>query len=308
MKKILVCGLINIETTLNIEKFPVEYSPVRYLFNKTFTSVSGVGFNIAKSLNTLGSKIEFVSVLGKDIAGALVRKNIEQTGIPTHYILGSDHTQTPQSTILYDLKGKRQINVDLKDIQKIRISNELMDEAAINCNIAVLCNINFTRDHLKRLSKKMLIATDVHTIDNIHDEYNRDYMEYSDILFFSHEKIRLKETTFIKELNYIFPKKIIICGIGKDGALMYSAKSKKTYHFPAVKIFDVVNTIGAGDALFSSFLHFYNKGITEEEALKKAVFFAGRKIEKQGAAEGFLSEDALEILIDSYPSYRYKEI
>jgi len=308
MKKILVSGLINIETTLNIEKFPLEYYPVRYLFNETYTSVSGVGFNIAKSLNTLGSKIEFISILGKDIAGELARKQIEEENIQTHYILDSEKTMTPQSTILYDKDGNRQINVDLKDIQKIRIKNELIDEASINCNIAALCNINFTRDHLKRLSNKMLIATDVHAIDNIHDEYNRDYLEYSDILFFSHEKIQLKEKEFIKELNYIFPKKIIICGLGKDGALMYSAKSKKTFHFPAINSFKVVNTIGAGDALFSSFLHFFNKDIGEQEALKKAVFFAGKKIGKKGAAEGFLKEKELETVVDSYPSYRYKEV
>ena len=55
MNNILVCGLINIETTLKVDNFPIEYSPVEYNFFGVNSSISGVGYNIVKALKTLGA-------------------------------------------------------------------------------------------------------------------------------------------------------------------------------------------------------------------------------------------------------------
>ena len=56
----------------------------------------------------------------------------------------------------------------------------------------------------------------------------------------------------------------------------------------------VVNTVGAGDALFSSFLHFYAKGYGPEDALRRAQLFAAHKITVSGASNGFVDEETVE--------------
>lgn len=66
MAKILVSGLINIETTLKIEKFPQEYYPVCFPFFRIETTVSGVAVNIGKALKQLGNSVEIMSLVGKD--------------------------------------------------------------------------------------------------------------------------------------------------------------------------------------------------------------------------------------------------
>ena len=53
------------------------------------------------------------------------------------------------------------------------------------------------------------------------------------------------------------------------------------------------NTVGAGDALVSAFVHFYLKGEAPVEALRKASYFASYKIGESGASKGFLTEEAL---------------
>jgi ribokinase len=58
----------------------------------------------------------------------------------------------------------------------------------------------------------------------------------------------------------------------------------------------VINTIGAGDALFSAFVHFYNQSGDPYQALRKAVVFASYKIGQAGAAEGFLDEEGVSEL------------
>ena len=47
MSRILVSGLINIETTLKVDGFPIPYFPVRFPFHGVNSTVSGVGYNIA---------------------------------------------------------------------------------------------------------------------------------------------------------------------------------------------------------------------------------------------------------------------
>ena len=58
----------------------------------------------------------------------------------------------------------------------------------------------------------------------------------------------------------------------------------------------VVNTIGAGDALFSGFLHAQSQMHDPFEAMRKARLFASWKIGVSGAADGFLNASELDAL------------
>ena len=69
MSKILVSGLCNIETTLKVNKFPIEYYPIDYPFFGIKSSVSGVAYNISKALKTLGDDVTLVSYVGNDFEG-----------------------------------------------------------------------------------------------------------------------------------------------------------------------------------------------------------------------------------------------
>ena len=67
---------------------------------------------------------------------------------------------------------------------------------------------------------------------------------------------------------------------------------------PAYSNGKAVNTVGAGDALFSSFLHFYAKGMDAKKALRRAVVFAGIKIGHNGASIGFCAEEEIERIVN----------
>ena len=45
MSCIVVLGLVNVETTLNIGQFPVEYTPIEYKFFGLKSNVAGVAYN-----------------------------------------------------------------------------------------------------------------------------------------------------------------------------------------------------------------------------------------------------------------------
>lgn len=292
MGRILISGLINTETTVKVKGFPIEYFPIDYPFFGVNTKVSGVAYNLAKALKTLGDDISLISMIGNDFPGEYVVKEMKDIGVDTK-LVDKKLSQTPSSVVLFAPDGRRQIYCDLKDVQESTydFTKEMYEE----CDIVIACNTNFNRDLLK-LAKKdsKVIATDVHVLSDINDEYNKDFMEGANILFLSDEKVPADYKEFVMSIEEKFGNDIIVLGRGSKGALMYVKAEDKLYEMPAVKVGEVVNTVGAGDALFSAFLHYYAKGMKPVEALNRAQVFASYKIGFNGASEGFASEELVD--------------
>jgi sugar/nucleoside kinase (ribokinase family) len=202
---------------------------------------------------------------------------------------------TPHSVVIYDGHGNRQINADLKDIQDSIYPQVLFQQALADCSLAVLCNINFARPFLElaRRSGKP-IATDVHAIADIEDPYNRDYMAAANILFTSHEQLPCSPEDWAKWLMHRYGTDIIVIGLGAQGALLAVKDDNFIERVPAVNIRPIVSTIGAGDALFSSFIHYYQQTNDPYESIRKAVVYASYKIGATSAADGFLSAQELD--------------
>ena len=294
MTRILVAGLINIETTLKIDKFPIDYEPVRYPFFGINSTVSGVGYNIAKALTVLGDDVDFLSLIGQDTAGNLVYAALAQDRIDGAGVL-AQMNHTAQSAILYDSQGQRAINTDLKDIQEQRYPVESFEQALSKTPLAVLCNINFTRPMLaKAKTAGVPIVTDVHAIADIDDDYNRDYMAQATVLFQSHEHLPCSPEDWARRLWNRYGTPIVVIGLGSEGALLAVKDDNFLERIPAVYTRPVVNTIGAGDALFSAFVHSYGQKSDPYLSIKKAVVFASYKIGVAGAADGFLDAAGLD--------------
>ncbi len=296
MAHILVSGLINIETTLRVDAFPIPYHPVHYPFGGIHSAVSGVGYNIARALTTLGSPVSFLSMIGKDPAALLVRDALARDGISGDLVIDALE-ETPQSVILYDAGGRRQIHVDLKDIQQQPYPGALFDRALAGCSLAVLCNINFSRPFLRQAKQAgKMVATDVHAISDLDDAYNDDFMQAADILFMSDELLPCSPEDWVRRVLDHTAAEIVAVGLGAQGVLLAVRGDGFLERIPAVISRPVVNTIGAGDALFSAFLHIYSRTRDPYEAIRKAVVFASYKIGATGAADGFLTEGELNRL------------
>jgi len=294
LTNILVSGLINIETTLRVEGFPIAYNPVNYPFFGVNSSVSGVGYNISKALTALGDGVRFLSLVGGDLAGQLVYSALSADHIPSDGVLPS-LPATAQSVILFDPSGRRQIYTDLKDIQEQAYPIDRFDEAAAACDWLALCNINFSRPMLERAQRAgKPIATDVHTICDLDDPYNRDFMQAATVLFMSDECLPEPPERWARHVSNRFGAEIVVIGLGAKGAVLAVRADHVIERFPVIPTRPAVSTIGAGDALFSAFLHCYARGDDPYLSLRKAMIFASYKIGVASAAGGFLDEAGLE--------------
>ena len=116
-------------------------------------------------------------------------------------------------------------------------------------------------------------------------------MSNADVLFLSDENINENKEEFIRKLQEKYGNKVVVMGRGSDGSLMLY--ENKLIKMSAIGIGNVKNSCGAGDALFSCFIHFYLKGIDPIECLKNATLFATYKIGFSGGSNGFLKEKDL---------------
>ncbi|MCJ7696037.1 MAG: carbohydrate kinase family protein, partial [Anaerolineaceae bacterium] len=162
------------------------------------------------------------------------------------------------------------------------------------CDLAVICNVNFARPMLDVARKAgKWIATDVHAVADLDDPYNQDYMRTAQILFISSDSLSdTPEETANQALDR-FGNEVVVIGLGSEGALL-AMKHGIMEFFPSIYTRPVINTIGAGDALFSCFVHEFCKDQNPLRALRYATVFASFKIGEVGAAEGFLNEEDLE--------------
>lgn len=294
MKRILVSGNVNLETNIPVGNFPLQYAPVRYVPNQIQTNVGGVAYNVAKALATLGDDVSLVAMLGPDAEGDRIRKTLFEDNIDISRVKNSLKA-SPVSVVMRDPLGKRAIYTDTKDLQNA--TYDFYDVDVENFDLVVACNVNFNRELLDRAHKaNVLIATDVHVLSDPFDEYNKQFMEYADILFLSDEGAWDDKDAFMHKLSTLYPAKIIVMGCGRYGAMIYLRGKDELHHMSAIRTDFVVNTLGAGDALFSSFLHFCSNGCNPLTALKRAQIFASNKIRYNGASNGFISEHEIENL------------
>lgn len=299
--KIIVAGLINLETTVKIRQFPIEYYPIDYPFFGVMSTVSGVGMNLEKALLKLGDEAIIFALTANDEVNSLINNELKKGKIKDDFIKPL-LKETPASVVLYDNSGRRQIYCDLKDWQdQIYPIDQKTIMAIKQSDAMIICNANMNRPLLK-VAKELgkLIISDVHVLANISDEYNRDFMENADILFLSDEAISSSPYGFIKELYNLYHNKIIVMGRGKFGSTIYLGDENIMYDVYSVNTREVISTVGAGDALLASFVHFYLQNKDELDALKKATLFASYKIGDKGAAKGFLSENELLELASKY--------
>ena len=162
-------------------------------------------------------------------------------------------------------------------------------------DMVVLSNANFCRPFInvaKEFDKK--IAVNIHTYNPEKEKYNVDFLENANILYFSDDTIETDPFDFVRGIADKYNTDIIILGQGAKGLILYDRHRDINVHYDTVKTNEVVNTTGAGNALFACFLHYYQETGDSTLAIKNAMLFASYKIGYMGTSIGFMTVEQLE--------------
>lgn len=294
MSKVIVAGITQLETIVKVKELPIQYTPYTGEKDTIYISAGGDAFNESLALKWLGDEVEFMSVVGKTQDLSVFNPSDREVTLPTKYILPILE-ETPMEVLLYDVRRKKQHFEDLKDIRDAKYDMSLVEPLIDSCDMVVLSNVNFCRpfipialDHGKKLAVK------IHCFTREKEIYNEDYMQNAHILYFNDNSIDEEPYAFINEMKEKYDPGIIIFGQGPQGVIIYDKVKEFTVHYDAVKSSQIVNTAGAGNALFACFLHYYMKAGDSKTAIRKALLFAANKISYMGTSNGFMTEEQLE--------------
>lgn len=293
MSKFLVAGVVQHETIVKVNHIPIEYEGVTSRPDTIHTSIGGDAYNEALALAWLGDYVDLLSMIGENEKVSMINPPESDVKLITDYILPR-LKMTPSAVVLYDNNMKQQSYEDIKNLRETSYDLDIFRERAKRSELLLLSNANFCRPLLeigKQLRKP--IAVNIREYRKEKLQYNEDFLKAADILYVSDDHLIEEPYEFVKELAAKYRTKIIILGQGASGLILYDKKENIIAHYNSVNTHGIVNTVGAGNALFSCFLHFYNKVPDSVFAVKNALLFASYKIGFMGTSNGFMSEEEI---------------
>ncbi|WP_116246784.1 carbohydrate kinase family protein [Nocardiopsis sp. FIRDI 009] len=298
--RIVVAGVANLCTAAQVETTAPATPDHRGFTDHMVTGVSGVGANVAATLRRLGTDVDLCTLVGEDTAGRAVRAGLEREGL-----LGPGCVPAASSPLAVSLVGAdgRQLGYTfLGPLAGAAYPTEVFLDLVSGADLAVLTTIGFARPlihHARRAG--VPIAVDVHVIADIHRPEQRAWLHSADILFCSHERLPGPPREWIRQVFDTYPG-CAVAGVGRgsDGAVvglrdgtLVSARTDPPR--------PLVNTVGAGDTLFASFLHGWVSAGNPVQALHDAVLHASWAIGDLFPNDGHLERGNLSELAHAHP-------
>ncbi len=293
MSKFLVAGVTQIETIVRVDRIPVSYAPLTSVNDSIYTAVGGDAYNESLALEWLGDEVSFMSIVGRNQDLSIINPPDRKITLSTEYIIPQMNA-TPTEVVLYDNQRKQQIFEDIKDLRENVYDMSMVPPIAEASDMLVLANANFCRPFAK-LAKEhnKPIAVNIRNYRPEKEKYNTDFLEPAKVLYFSDDTLTEDPYDFIKRISDTYGTEIIILGQGSEGLILFDKTHNLRVHYNTVKTNEVVNTIGAGNALFACFLHYYMETGDSVNAIKNALLFASYKIGYMGTSNGFMTPDQL---------------
>ncbi|GAA1257001.1 hypothetical protein GCM10009677_04110 [Sphaerisporangium rubeum] len=297
-RSIVVAGAVSFYMSLGVEEFPLPYTPTA-LPRWFATGVAGAGGHIARVLRTLGDDVRLCSVIGRDLLGTGMRAELGRLGLDGPGIVESERSSA--GVVLVGPDGPRMGFPYLEPVNGVDYPPTAFEALARDAGLLVLTNAKFVRPlvpHAARLG--IPIAVDTHLIADLDDPYNQPWLEAATIVFCSHERLPCSAEAWSAALLRRYPRCAVVgVGLGARGVLV-ALRDGRLVRVEAVAPRGVVNTCGAGDALFSTFLHFVCRYGDPVRAARHAVTHAGWKIGHQAPVAASLTYQELSALVESH--------
>lgn len=300
---------------------------------KFSSNVGGGGINTACNLANLGFDTSAIFKIGDDVYSEGILKYFENKKVNLQNIIQSKKTSTGFSIILVSFQGDRTVlahrgaNAEIKEDEinfkaikdadfmyvaplngdSNKVLEPIVDYAykhdTIICFNAGTTSIKKGFKHLKKILKtahvvvmnkeEASMATEIQVRPDTKTEK------------FSQEIIHTDIKKMLQNLKFMDYQLIVITD-GNKGAYAYDGH--KYYYCPTYNEFDVVSTLGAGDAFASTLCGALNRtDMNIGKSLMYASVNSGSVVSQFGATEGLLTFEEIEKHLKNNPDYTYLE-
>lgn len=252
---------------VNIDIFGTPYSLLKAHDSnpgKIFTSLGGVGRNIAENLGRMGIKVELISVLGKDNYAKNVVENSSNFNIGTSHCEILENENTSTYLCINNEKGEMQLALSDMGIYE-NLSPDFLNKrlSIINNSKACVIDTNIPSLSLKFIMDNVKVPIFLDTVSTTKTEKVKDFIHNIYALKPNIYEAEILSGMSIKtEDDYKIATKIILDKGVKEIYLTLGAKGVyytdgKTFgKLPAISE-AIVNTTGAGDSFLAGVIWAY---------------------------------------------------
>lgn len=253
---VVVVGVATQQTSLPVERFPIEFQSRQYLPGGITIEVGGAGYSVARHSARLGHRAFLVAPIGEDMAASSIDLVAERDGVNTSLCLRGLR-RTPRSVVLTDEGGQRAVYSDLADVADARVDSPDVRHALRTSDVAVLGNLDLSRPLIPVARDAAVpVAVDLQDLRDPTEPELTDFLA-ADVLSMSNEHLRGEEDEAILELRDRGAHGVIVVTMGSEGLRILPAAGSGTEtpaHVGVERVWPVMTTEGAGDVFLATFL------------------------------------------------------
>ena len=252
------------------------------------------------TLSRLGVSTAFTGKVGDDMAGRVVKEELDQFGVDSAHLIMEPGASTPVSMILVDEStGQRTIMAggSAVDMSTLEVPAEMIASARVlhldNTNRqAALAAARIARD------SDVPVVLDADTVsppDDLGELLGMtDYLIASRV--FSDEWTGMTDPTEAAKALARYGSSVTVVTLGEEGS--YTLAGDRTFHTPAFPV-EVVDTTGAGDVYHGAFIFGLLKEWRPEKTAEFASAVAALSCTRLGGRAGIPDlQSALDFLRD----------
>ena len=300
MKKILIIGSLNLDTTIETSEIP---SPGETVIGRSVSqNAGGKGANQAYAAGKLGGNVSMLGSVGNDTAGKRLIESLQAVGVDTEGIRCCDDTVTGQAFVTVDGDGQNSIIVipganGRTTVEYLKERSEYMEGADIIVTQLEIPfeTVSYIRDYAVSRGKA-LIVDPAPAVEGIPDDFweGIDYIKPNETeLAVLSGKGRAAESDICSDAGELIKKgvKNVLVSLGDKGCMLVD--SAGTAVFEAISV-DAVDTTAAGDTFTGAFAVALSEGLEPAEAVSFAQKAAAIAVTRKGAQPSIPSRQELE--------------
>lgn len=301
--EVLTSGYVSMDHIIKL-KTPAKVGFTSIVENQSSAEIfyGGCSVNIAYELCKLGIDAMPLIRVGKDYKSTGFKSFLEEAKVPTHGVNIIEEDITGYCYLLQD-NNNEHITIFYPGAMDRKYASGFKEELFKDAKLGVItvASIDDNMDFFRKCQKFNIpiVFGMKDDMEAFPEYFLKEILKESKIIFTNEVECEIIKyingITDIKELFIDGKVDILITTLGAYGSICYIRKGEKIIEkrIEAIRINNVVDASGGGDAYMSGFLYGYLKDFDPEDCCRLGTLMASHIIQKEGCLSNVPDESKL---------------
>lgn len=301
--EVLTSGYVSMDHIIKL-KTPAKVGFTSIVENQSSADIfyGGCSVNIAYELCKLGVVSMPLIRVGRDYETIGFKKFLEEAKVPTNGVSIIEEDITGYCYLLQD-NNNEHITIFYPGAMDKKYASGFNEELFKDVKLGVItvASIDDNIDFFKKCKKYNIpiVFGMKDDMEAFPKDFLKDILKESKIIFTNEVECEIiKKINGISDIKDLFidvKVDILVTTLGADGSICYIRKGKNIIEkrIEAIRINNVVDASGGGDAYMSGFLYGYLKDFDPEDCCRLGTIMASHIIQKEGCLSNVPDESKL---------------